>query len=157
VYVETGIIPDPLNLREGDKAEYSFPLTASERVAFLPPAVVVAHYNELPAVAARMGGQPFLAVVPDGRVGTNEWGEMSYDAFFLAPASDAEDYETQLGRVSGIFEGLKELWGEKIAFEEYIPKFSRRAAWETGEKYLRGEWFAIRTTLKLIDYELTAM
>ena len=152
--VQTGVVRS--GLREYDVAEYSFPFAVPEIVAFHPPLVEVVHYNELPAVAARVG-TAFVAVIPDGRVGTSEWGDMRYDAFFLAPARDDETYDAQLMRVAGVRMGLKELWGDMISFDEYIPKFSRRVAWENGEKLLRGEWFAIKLTLNITDYELTAM
>ena len=154
--VATGVIPGSPDVREGGRCEYSFPFTADELVAFHPPSVVVAHYNEFAQVAANVG-VAFVAVVPDGRVVENEWGEMQYDAYFFAPADSSEAYEVQMARVAGVRMGLKELWGEMINFVEYIPKFSERAAWESGEGLLRGEWFAIRLTLNIRDYELVRM
>jgi len=154
--VETSVTPGSPVVRERYRCEYSFPFTADELVAFHPPAVEVVHYNELAQVAAR-AVTAFVAVVPDGRVVENEWGEMQYDAYFFAPADTTEAYEVQMARVAGVRMGLKELWGEMINFVEYIPKFSERAAWETGEGLLRGEWFAIRLTLNIRDYELVRM
>jgi hypothetical protein len=142
--------------REYDVSSYSFPLTAEERVAFHPPPIFMAHYNEFSQIAARQQ-HAFLAVVPDARIGQSEWGEMVHEAFFFAPAVDSEDFEAQLDRIAGVRDNLLELWPQMVTFTEIIPKFFRRAEWETGGKLVSGEWIAIRLTINLKDYELNAV
>jgi hypothetical protein len=142
--------------REYDISTYSFPFSAEERVAFHPPPIFVAHYNEFSQIAARMQ-DAFMAIIPDARIGKSEWGEVEYEAFFFAPAQDSEDFEVQLERIAGVRESLLELWPKMATFTEIIPKFSRRAEWGTGEKLVKGEWIAIRLTINLKDYELNAV
>jgi len=152
--IQTGVVRS--FAREYDKSTYAFPFTAGEWVAFYPPPIFVAHYSEFSQIAARMP-HAFMVVVPDARMGKSEWGEVEHEAFFLAPAQDSEDFETQLDRIAGVRESLMELWPEKVSFTEIIPKFSRRAEWGTGEKLVKGEWIAIRLTINLKDYELNAV
>jgi hypothetical protein len=152
--IQTGLVRS--FAREYDVSTYSFPFSAEERVAFHPPAIFVAHYNEFSQIAARMQ-HAFVAVVPDARIGKSEWGEIECDAFFFAPASDAEDFEVQLERIAGVQRSLIELWPKMVSFSEIVPKFSRRAEWGTGEKLVKGEWIAIRLTINIKDYELNAV
>ena len=152
--IETGVVRS--FAREYDVSSFSFPFSAEERVAFHPPPIFVAHYNEFSQIAARQK-HAFLAVVPDARVGKSEWGEVEYEAFFFAPALDSEDFEVQLDRIAGVRESLLELWPKMVSITEIVPKFSRRAEWGTGEKLVKGEWIAIRLTINLKDYELNAV
>jgi hypothetical protein len=152
--IETGLVRS--FAREYDISTYSFPISAEERVAFHPPPIRVAHYNEFSLIAAHMK-HAFMVIVPDAHVGKSEWGEVEYEAFFFAPAQDAEDFEVQLDRIAGVRASLSELWPQMVSFTEIIPKFSRRAEWGTGEKLVKGEWIAIRLTINLKDYELNAV
>jgi hypothetical protein len=152
--IQTGLVRS--FAREYDVSTYSFPFSAEERVAFYPPPIFVAHYNEFSQIAARQQ-DAFMAVVPDARIGQSEWGEAIYEAFFFAPAVDSEDFETQLDRIAGVRASLWELWPQMVTFTEIIPKFSRRAEWENGGKLVSGEWIAIRLTINLKDYELNAV
>jgi hypothetical protein len=152
--IQTGLVRS--FAREYDISTYSFPISAEERVAFHPPPIRVAHYNEFSQIAARMQ-HAFMAVIPDARMGKSEWGEVEHEAFFFAPAQDSEEFEVQLDRIAGIRASLMELWPKMVSFTEIIPKFSRRAEWGTGEKLVKGEWIAIRLTINLKDYELNAV
>jgi hypothetical protein len=152
--IQTGLVRS--FAREYDVSTYSFPFSGEERVAFHPPSIFVAHYNEFSQIAARLQ-HAFVVVVPDARVGKSEWGEIECEAFFFAPAQDSEEFERQLDRIAGIRTSLMELWPTMVSFTEIIPKFSRRAEWTTGEKLVKGEWIAIRLTINLKDYELNAV
>ena len=152
--IQTGLVRS--FAREYDVSTYSFPFSAEERVGFHPPPIFVAHYSEFSQIAARRQ-HAFMVVIPDGRMGKSEWGEVEYEAFFFAPAQDSEDFEVQLDRISGVRQSLLELWPKMVTFTEIIPKFSRRAEWATGEKLVKGEWIAIRLTINLKDYELNAV
>jgi hypothetical protein len=152
--IQTGLVRS--FAREYDVSTYSFPFSAEERVAFHPPPIHVAHYNEFSQIAARQQ-YAFMAIIPDARIGQSEWGEVVHEAFFFAPAVDSEDFETQLDRIAGVRDNLLELWPQMVTFTEIIPKFSRRAEWENGGKLVSGEWIAIRLTINLKDYELTGV
>ena len=152
--IQTGLVRS--FVREYDISTYSFPFSAEERVAFHPPQIFVAHYNEFSQIAARMQ-HAFMVVVPDARVGKSEWGEIECEAFFFAPAQDSEEFETQLDRIAGVRASLMELWPKMVTYTEIIPKFSRRAEWGAGEKLVKGEWIAIRLTINIKDYELNAV
>lgn len=152
--IQTGLVRS--FAREYDVSSYSFPFSAEERAAFYPPPIFVAHYSEFSQIAARQQ-YAFMAVIPDARMGKSEWGEVEHEAFFFAPAQDSEDFETHLDRIAGVRAGLLELWPKMVTFTEIIPKFSRRAEWETGGKLVKGEWIAIRLTINLKDYELTGV
>jgi len=152
--IQTGLVRS--FAREYDVSTYAFPFSAEERVAFHPPPIFVAHYNEFSQIAARQK-DAFLAVIPDARIGKSEWGEVEHEAFFFAPAQDTEEFEVQLERIAGVRESLLELWPKMVSITEIVPKFSRRAEWGTGEKLVKGEWIAIRLTINLKDYELNAV
>jgi hypothetical protein len=152
--IQTGLVRS--FAREYDVSTFAFPFSAEERVAFHPPQIFVAHYNEFSQIAARQG-DAFLAVIPDARMGKSEWGEVEHEAFFFAPALDTEEFEVQWDRIDGLYDNLRELWPKMVSITEIVPKFSRRAEWGTGEKLVRGEWIVIRLTINIKNYELNAV
>jgi hypothetical protein len=116
--IQTGLVRS--FAREYDVSTYSFPFSAEERVAFHPPPIFVAHYNEFSQIAARMQ-HAFVAVIPDARMGKSEWGEVEHEAFFFAPAQDSEEFEVQLDRIAGI-RGASWSYGQRWSLS---PRSSR--------------------------------
>lgn len=123
------------------------------------PPVVVCHLNELAQVAARMQC-PFIAVNADVVLsgGELEYISASMDAFVVFWGDDARDTQAQYAIAKRFLVHLREMYsplGVEVALDSFLPKFSARAEWSTGEKLLPGQYHVLKLKLNAYDYEFS--
>lgn len=148
----------PLNGRDVFELNWTGSLSDPLLVVAGPP-VVVCHLSELAQVAARMQC-PFIAVNADIALGGGEleYVSASMDAFVVFWGDDAQDHQTQYANAKRFLTHLSEMYlplGVEIAPDSFLPKFSARAEWSTGEKLLPGQYHVLKLKLTSYDYEFS--